>query len=123
MEDEQKKPLQILSDALSLNYESQDWGIINADPTRIEEFISYYTCNKELNSFEKFGLGELIIASVNDAMCEGLMTDIIKKKFESFILENGVDFDLHLKYWYRLSYRSDEFPVAMIVKKIIDEDK
>lgn len=34
--------LRSLSEILRLNYEEQDWGIINADGKRLEEFVAIY---------------------------------------------------------------------------------
>lgn len=51
----------------------QDWGISNADPARLAEFVRYYEQHAPtLDSWEvEFTLGELLLESANDALIEG----------------------------------------------------
>ena len=37
--------LKVMSEQLGLSFETQDWGIINASPHRINEFIEYFNSN------------------------------------------------------------------------------
>lgn len=40
-----KHQLEELEAALGLNWEDRDWGIVNADATRVEEFASFFEKN------------------------------------------------------------------------------
>jgi hypothetical protein len=62
--------LRELSVRLGLGYESQDWGIVNADPYRLREFISFYE-SEPLVPSQRFELGELILASANERLLVG----------------------------------------------------
>lgn len=52
----------------------QDWGITNADATRLGEFVTYY--ERHAATFDtwsvEFYLGELLMESANDALRDGL---------------------------------------------------
>lgn len=59
-----------LSNELHLQYEQQDWGFVNADPQRLEEFISFFfrRVPDVEQSFEGpflWGMTELIIESAD----------------------------------------------------------
>ena len=118
MESNSKYLLKQLSNSLNLNYESQDWGIINADPNRIEEFISYYEENNTLHTTQKFELQELILASFNDALDERILSLRVEKFFQDFIIKNREEMEFQLKYWSSLN-NSKEFPLADYLAKFL----
>ena len=109
--------LQVLSEKLHLNFESQDWGIINADSNRFKEFLAFYENNPDLHSTEKYHLFELIIASFNEAMIDNNFEQKDMDKFRKFLLEYK---DVHIElveYWSSL-VESDEFPVVAVLSNI-----
>jgi hypothetical protein len=109
--------LKQLSKSLNLEFFPQDWGIINADPKRVEEFINYYKNNQSLYSNQKFVIQELIIASFNEAMDEGIVSEAMETKFVNFLISNKQDLEFHLKYWSSLE-DSEEFPISDFLKKL-----
>ncbi len=100
-----------LSEKLELNYESQDWGIINADPDSVSEFLNLYKERGSLNKFEGYHLCELIIASFNEAILEKKVTDKMLFKFKNFVAKNRNLQKVVFDYWRSL-YSNEEFPVA-----------
>ena len=64
--------LDIVSAELNLDNTAQDWGIENAAPARIKEFIEYFNTHK-FSNVVKYELFDLIVASFNDAILEGLI--------------------------------------------------
>jgi hypothetical protein len=114
VETEADNLVQELSRDLGLAYELQDWGIINADPTRVREFINYF--NKQaLASTQRLEMGELIIASMNEAMLENSVDRETLQDFEAFIRNNEVELELKIQYWARLKCK-DEFPVSPLIQ-------
>ncbi len=101
--------LRQLCDTLGLAYEAQDWGIVNADASRLEEFILYYERHPELDSTQRFELAELILASANELLLEGQAS--IPMKLRSFLAQHGRDFVPHLEYWRELDDQ-EEFPLT-----------
>lgn len=65
--------IEYLCDRLQLSFESQDWGIVNATPQRLSEFMSFYSCER-LSRTQQIYMMELIIASANEAIIEQEMT-------------------------------------------------
>ncbi|WP_298760640.1 hypothetical protein [uncultured Psychroserpens sp.] len=101
-----------ITEDLNLNFESQDWGIINASPDRLEEFVKYFETSR-YSEKEKYELFELIIASYNDCLIE------IKEKskiFEDFISNTkGSDtYNTIINYWKNLD-NDDEFPISKVI--------
>lgn len=87
---------------LGISYEPQDWGIVNANANRVDDFIEYFEKNfYELHTTQKFELFELIIASFNDAIIENLFTVNMQKSLADF-LKKYADNSLYsviLRYW------------------------
>lgn len=87
---------------LGINYEPQDWGIVNADAYRVEEFIEYFEKNfHELHTTQKFELFELIIASFNEAIIEKLFTVNRQKSLTDFLKKHADNslYSVILEYW------------------------
>lgn len=94
---------------LGLNYEEQDWGIINSDPQRVKEFIEYFLSESDLSFEDKYQVLELIIASFNDAIINSLVDTDLDGLFSSFISNIDLSHPV-LVYWK--SVQDEEFPVA-----------
>jgi len=108
--------LQSLSKLLGLDYEEQDWGIINADGKRLEEFVAVYdshTLSREM----RYQMFELVVASANDALddeLDGVRAGLV---IQDFVRRNGEAFPEQVSYWAGLK-DSEEFPVADILRNI-----
>lgn len=99
---------------LQLKNEEQDWGIVNANSDRIEEFISYFNEHKSSkNKSFKYYMVELIVASYNDAILENKITRITKNEFRNFIIENMHEeaYGSIFRYWIKIADNT-EFPVG-----------
>lgn len=108
---QQQEMLKTISRELNLNYEPQDWGIINSDPNRVKEFILYYDNLTTIN-YSKYELFELIIASFNELVLENKNEKEINDFFVDFIKKNlKHPFIDILNYWSKI-YNEQEFPVA-----------
>lgn len=113
---QQQEILKTISRELNLNYELQDWGIINANPYRVKEFILYYDNVKKTNN-SKYELFELIVASFNELVLENKNEKVINDFFTEFIKKNlKHPFIDILNYWSKI-YNEEEFPVAKYFPK------
>jgi hypothetical protein len=100
--------LRRLSEDLGLTYEPQDWGIVNADGSRLNEFVSYFK-STALEPTQRFELADLILASANEALNRGMEISL-----ENILtLANGAEpsFAHHIDYWLGLK-DEDEFPLS-----------
>lgn len=112
---EKVEELKQLSEELNLEFEAQDWGIINSDPERVVEFIDFYVSKSEIYPDCKYELIELVIASYNDALVENSATDALDVKFVDFLrlIKNEIYSQSIVSYWMKLD--SEEFPVSRIL--------
>jgi hypothetical protein len=95
-------------------FEAQDWGIINADAKRVEEFINYFVENT-LHKTQQFQLFELIMASYNEAMLERIDTDALEKVFLEFVSAyNNETLDIIGEHWKSI-YDEESFPVGKLL--------
>ncbi len=74
-----------LSEQLTLKVESQDWGIVNADSSRVEEFVRFFEFHDSNDSWEPEALGELILASANDGLVDGSLSDMARQRVVAFL--------------------------------------
>ena len=102
-----------LSQALNLANEPQDWGIINADSARTDEFMRY-CLNNELTLAQQYMMAELVMASVNDAMREDSLSLETHDKFIEFLSSNLHGLPNQIEYWKNLTDLS-EFPIAELL--------
>lgn len=109
--------LKELSAKLNVEYETQDWGIINADPDRAEEFLEFYENNSYLDDKQKFQLCELIIASFNEVMIDGKVSETDLKRLRKFILKVKNSYPEVIEYWTSLD-DYEEFPIAKLLNDI-----
>lgn len=91
-----KTHIKKLSDDLGLVYEAQDWGIINADPLRLQEFIHYLESQPNLLPNQVFHLGELILSSANEVLVNG---GSLPEEFLAFLERFRTHIEAHLEYW------------------------
>ncbi len=104
-----------LSARLLLDFEEQDWGIINANAERLKEFINVYN-TWHLSKTQKFEMFELVLASMNEALEEGVEESDVAKKLLNFLKKHGREFPEQVNYWAELNdYR--EFPLSKVLKE------
>lgn len=95
--------------------DTQDWGIVNSDPTRAAEFINYYK-SADLDDEARFHVFELVVASYNDAILGRLNKGQVKTDFAELVKES---YDVpNLKvvrdYWKEI-YNKENFPVGRLL--------
>jgi hypothetical protein len=110
-----------ISQDLGLKYESQDWGIINANYKRVKDFINYY---QKFNHpiYLKYDLLELIIASFNDYELSEFKDKKIEMIFCNFLKKVCTEINLNtynpFQYWIDIT-NEREFPVGKRISNII----
>src|SRR5262245_6440692 len=102
------RDLRALSQALGLEYEPQDWGIVNANGERLLEFMEHLE-TAELTSTQRFELAELILASANERLANP--NESLTEELKRFIHRNMPLFQSHLEYWRNLQNEA-EAPIA-----------
>jgi hypothetical protein len=110
------RELKRLCESLGLQYEAQDWGIVNADGRRLSEFISYYEGNRGLSATQKFELGGLILASANEHLLNA--RESMPEALHSFLVQNRTAFEPQVEYWQSLQ-DAKEFPLSDWLKKFL----
>jgi len=96
-----------LSTELGLQDEPQDWGIVNADAVRLDEFIEVYE-RPDLVDAERFELVELVLASANEALERDAAADL--HRLSQLLPGMRRQAAVTVEYWVRLD--ADEFPIA-----------
>ena len=104
-----------LSTLLDLRRESQDWGIANADPQRVLEFIRFFREHDVQHPWELEALAELILASFNDALLQGTACGTYQDAVETFLADHRSRFPVTFGYWANLE--PTEFPVAQLLRR------
>lgn len=95
-----------------------DWGIIHADPSRVIEFIDFVS-SRELPKEVRYTFIELVIASLNEKMLEGEITDAEHMKFEEYIEPLLFDPSYYPMCSYWVGIRSEEeYPVGCLLLEI-----
>lgn len=107
------KDIRELTERLGLRYERQDWGICNANPGRTAEFIQVCRTGA-LTLPQQYAMGELVLASMNEAIAIGTADEDLVGKFKSFLT-----LDLHglapqIQYWASLA-DPEEFPLVELL--------
>lgn len=108
--------LRQLCKSLGLSYEHQDWGIINANGSRLSEFMAYCEANP-LSASQRFELSELILASANERLLSGKS---LPEEFLPFLIRNRPAFEIRLGYWQNLRGESD-FPIGSWLRTSFSE--
>jgi hypothetical protein len=96
-----------LSHELGLADEQQDWGIINADGDRLDEFVRVYR-RDDLDDSERFQVVELVLASANEALEADAEANL--DAIRPLLPAMRRDAAVIVEYWERLA--GDEFPLA-----------
>ena len=98
----------ILSAAIGVSDEPQDWDIVNASPERFEEFASFLRTNT-LAPTQIFDMVGLVFASANERLLQdpsadlGVIPEIMRAYPSAATVHHG--------YWASLEY-FDEFPLS-----------
>lgn len=108
--------LRELSERLGLRFETQDWGILNSDPDRVEEFARFYE-TADLAPTQQYELGDLVLASANDALVKQMLDENRLRELEAFITRNRDSLQAQINYWAGLDSEV-EFPIAAVLKRL-----
>jgi hypothetical protein len=107
--------LERLSTQLSLVPHSQDWGICNADASRLEEFLDFYDSHIAEDPYELEALAELIFQSAEEAIAAGGLESIDVGRLASFIRKNQSGFPMTLEYWSDLE--EDDWQIPGLIRE------
>jgi hypothetical protein len=102
-----------LNEALGLKIEGQDWGIENADPMRVHEFIAFFEGNIISDPWEPEALAELIFQSAQEAFEKNLLSLQDQRSLLSFYAKHRLKFQFTEKYW--LSLNQSEWKIAQLL--------
>jgi hypothetical protein len=107
--------LELVSKQLGLIPYPQDWGIANADPSRLEEFLAFYYSHVAEDPFELEALAELILQSAEDAMVADELEKPMRLQLIKFIADHGQDFPDTLEYWSELE--EDDWQIPGLIRE------
>lgn len=107
------------------SWPEQDWGIVNADPDRVEDFAAFY--REHVDDFAdwavEFHLGELVLESVNDALRLNRVTQRSVQEAVQAILRRRVQEPTAalLAHWMNLDQMGDveeqeRWPVCRLLR-------
>jgi hypothetical protein len=113
----QQDPTTKLSEELRLRPFSQDWGIANADPGRIDEFLRFYeSCTRSPSEHE--ALAELLLQSINEALEANILSEIQRERVVTFLRTHSREFPRQLPYWSALvPSAADPWPVLELLRE------
>lgn len=96
-----------------------DWGIINADASRVEEFIDFILEHQNVDFSIKYEFVELILASINAALVEEKYSWHLLIKLCKYIKPIIHDHKYYpqIDYWISIKSR-DGFPVGYLLESI-----
>lgn len=93
-----------------------DWGICNANPVRLEEFITFCMQHSPNESMEYEELADLVLESAAKSIENGTFSMARKKLVVDFIREKSDLFPIQLNYW--LTFESEEIcPILPVIKE------
>ena len=107
-----KDLLRTMSEQLGLGYQPQDWGIINADGDRIDDFVAFFE-TRELRDCQRFQLAELILASCNERLVDSGVLD--EARLLSIFRANMGAVAFHIEYWRGMT-DAVEFPLGAMLR-------
>ena len=107
-----------LSNLYNLNEFHQDWGICNADNSRVSEFIKIFLNHEAVDPWEWEELADLVFESANGLMREGKLTKDQEKALIDIVLNHRHKFPEQFEYW--LEYGDYE---SSPIKRIIERGK
>ncbi|MDP9765109.1 hypothetical protein [Deinococcus enclensis] len=112
---------------LPYGYVEQDWGITNADATRLGVFVAYYVRHRRVfpDWNVEFSLGELLLESANDVLRDGTgpLHDV-EAAVQAILSQQGeAPTQALLDYWVNLDRIDDGdqdasawYPVAALLR-------
>ena len=112
------KDIQNLSDRLGLIgpiHFPQDWGICNANAGRTGEFIQVCR-SEELTTPQQYAMGELVLASMNEALEDGVTDAELVSKFKKFMTLDLHGLASQIRYWASLA-NGEEFPISGLIER------
>ncbi len=101
-----------ISTALTLLDEPQDWGIVNADSERLDEFVAFLAA-REFAATQVFDLVDLILASANERLLEDPSADL--HAVEGALRQHPAAAAVHGDYWAALD-DVREFPLGAWIR-------
>lgn len=114
-----KYSIEFLSKELNLPYQGdeQDWDLEMANHERLSDFISFYS--EKLTLKQKRALMSLILASFNDLLNEGGMSDDYWNNISSILVsENEIFKDLLLYWGTNRTNLADNFKISPLLRLI-----
>ena len=106
-----------LSRLLGLKSGGQDWGIENADPARVAEFIEFYENSTREHPHEPEYLAEIILASAQEALDAGRLTNEARARLVRFIRNRRKEFPLEMQHWIRK--QEHEWSLVSVIKESV----
>ena len=104
-----------LNEALGLKIEGQDWGIENADPRRVNDFIAFFEGNITSDPWVPEALAELILQSAQEALEEDMLSNQDRKLLVAFFTKHRLKFPFAAKYW--LGLNKTEWKIAQLLSE------
>ena len=104
-----------LTERLGLIDQRQDWGIANADGRRVGEFIQVCRAGG-LSAPQQYAMAELVVASMNEALVDGLVDEKLADAFADFLALELLGLPAQVRYWASLPDGA-EFPIAGLMAK------
>ncbi|HEY9886513.1 MAG TPA: hypothetical protein V6C96_04555 [Vampirovibrionales bacterium] len=106
------------SSELNVDFFPQDWGLINGDAYRVQEFIDYYN-KSNIEEGMKHDFFDLILSSFNEFLSQQINDQEVEKQFVKFVEDNKNEeaFLFSFNYWKRLTDK-EEFPISSFLKQI-----
>jgi hypothetical protein len=111
-----------LSTALGLEYQRQDWGIINANPDRVMEFLQFCEAST-LTPAQEYAMVELILASMNALLTKEKLKPETVSAFSQFLGKQHNGLSTQLDYWSALNNDSGEFPIIELLYDLHSSDE
>jgi hypothetical protein len=96
-----------LSSRLGLSDEPQDWGIVNADASRLGEFV-HVAREEQLTQAEFYGMAELVFASANELLQQEPTANV--SDVAVLFTKRPAVAQVVANYWRSLD--SEEFPIS-----------
>lgn len=102
-----------LSVALGVLDEPQDWGIVNADGQRLDEF-AHHLETREFAQSQVFDMIELLFASANELLIDHPHADL--QAVRDALRGHPSAAAVHYDYWAALD-DDEQFPLAVWLRK------
>ena len=93
----------------------QDMGIVNANGSRLNEYIEVFLNHEVEDVWEWEELADLVLESANEVILDGKLTDIQEKKLINIVIEHKEKFPNQFDYWMNFSNDID-YPIKKIVR-------